>query len=99
MKLTPPTLWAGKLDYAEYMPRRPPSAHGRQAFEQVNVHAWLSENHPMVRGTAHSETIAVAQVHATLALAAATALGASSSLDVQAWRDAAGTKATDTLGP
>jgi hypothetical protein len=36
---------------------------------------------------------AAAQVHATLALAAATALGAASPLDAQAWRDAAGTKA------
>jgi hypothetical protein len=25
------------------MPRRPPSAHGRQAFEQVNVHAWPAD--------------------------------------------------------
>jgi hypothetical protein len=35
---------------------------------------------------------AAAQVHATLALAAATALGAASPVDTQAWRDAAGTK-------
>ncbi len=35
---------------------------------------------------------AIAQIHATLALAAATALGADN-LDSRAWRDAAGTKA------
>jgi hypothetical protein len=56
-------------------------------------------NYGEPKGIARSETIAAAQVHATLALAAATALGASSPVDAQAWRDAAGTKATDTPGP
>lgn len=36
---------------------------------------------------------AAAQVHATLALAAATALGRISPADERAWRDAAGTEA------
>jgi len=44
------------------------------------------------KGIGRSETIAAAQVHATLALAAATALSGDSPLDVQAWRDAAATK-------
>jgi hypothetical protein len=40
------------------------------------------------------ETVAAAQVHATLALAAATAIA--SSLDAMAWTDAAGTKLSDS---
>jgi len=39
----------------------------------------------------YQETVAAAQVHATLALAAATALGTAAA-DTAAWRDAAGTK-------
>jgi hypothetical protein len=42
-------------------------------------------------GVVSREVAAHAQVHATLALAAATALAAES-LDSRAWRDAAGTK-------
>ena len=42
-------------------------------------------------GVVAEEVAAHAQVHATLALAAATALAAES-LDLRAWRDAAGTK-------
>ena len=49
-------------------------------------------NYGEPKGIGRSETIAAAQVHATLALAAATALGGDSPLDVQAWRDAAATK-------
>ncbi len=47
--LSPDDRQAGKLDCAEYVPKRLPSAHGRQAFAQVNVHARLSESRPMVR--------------------------------------------------
>jgi hypothetical protein len=54
-------------------------------------------NYGEPKGISRSEAVAAAQVHATLALAAATALG-SSPADMQAWRDAAGTKATGTLG-
>ena len=42
-------------------------------------------------GLVAEEVAAHAQVHATLALAAATALAAEN-LDLRAWRDAAGTK-------
>jgi hypothetical protein len=49
-------------------------------------------NYGEPKGIGRSETIAAAQVHATLALAAATALGGDSAGDVQAWRDAAATK-------
>ena len=42
-------------------------------------------------GVVTEEVAAHAQVHATLALAAATAL-AGENLDLRAWRDAAGTK-------
>ena len=48
-------------------------------------------NYGEPRGIRRSETVATAQVHATLALAAATALGAG--LDERAWREATGTKA------
>lgn len=47
-------------------------------------------NYGEPKGIGRSETIAAAQVHATLALAAATALAADSPTDVQAWRAAAG---------
>ena len=52
-------------------------------------------NYGEPKGIARSETVAAAQVHATLALVAATALGAAHPLDTQAWRNAAGTKATE----
>jgi hypothetical protein len=55
-------------------------------------------NYGEPKGIARSEVVAAAQVHATLALAAATALSGASPPDMQAWRDAAGTKATGTLG-
>jgi hypothetical protein len=42
---------------------------------------------------------AVAQVHATLAHAAAEAVSDDSLMDTQAWREVAGTKADDTDAP
>jgi len=48
-------------------------------------------NYGEPKGIGRSETIAAAQVHAMLALAAATALSGDSPQDVQAWRDAVGT--------
>jgi hypothetical protein len=47
-------------------------------------------NYGEPKGIGRSETIAAAQVHAMLALAAATALSGDSPQDVQAWRDAVG---------
>ena len=47
-------------------------------------------NYGEPKGIGRSETIAAAQVHATLALAAATALAAASATDIQAWQAAAG---------
>jgi hypothetical protein len=55
-------------------------------------------NYGEPKGIGRSETIAAAQVHATLALAAATALVGDSPQDVQAWRRAAGAKGTDPRG-
>jgi hypothetical protein len=55
-------------------------------------------NYGEPKGIGRSETIAAAQVHATLALAAATALAGDSSQDIQAWRVAAGTQAADLRG-
>jgi hypothetical protein len=55
-------------------------------------------NYGEPKGIGRSETIAAAQVHATLALAAATALAGDSSQDIQAWRVAAGIQAADLRG-
>jgi hypothetical protein len=55
-------------------------------------------NYGEPKGIGRSETIAAAQVHATLALAAATALAGESPQDVQAWRRAAGAQAADPRG-
>lgn len=49
-------------------------------------------NYGEPKGIGRSETIAAAQVHATLALAAATALAGDNALDLQGWRVAAGAK-------
>jgi hypothetical protein len=49
-------------------------------------------NYGEPKGIGRSETIAAAQVHATLALAAATALTGNSPQEAQAWLNAAGTK-------
>jgi hypothetical protein len=55
-------------------------------------------NYGEPKGIGRSETIAAAQVHATLALAAATALAGDNALDLQAWRVAAGAESTDLRG-
>jgi hypothetical protein len=55
-------------------------------------------NYGEPKGIGRSETIAAAQVHATLALAAATALAGDSPQDAQAWRRAAGAQAADPYG-
>ncbi len=58
------------------------------AAEELLVDARLTQDEDAAdRGL----RLAIAQIHATLALAAATALG-SDSLDLRAWREAAGTK-------
>jgi hypothetical protein len=55
-------------------------------------------NYGEPKGIGRSETIAAAQVHATLALAAATALAGDHAQDLAAWREAAGAGGLDTPG-
>jgi hypothetical protein len=58
-------------------------------------------NYGEPKGIGRGETIAAALVHATLALAAATALAGDSPQDVQAWQrvaGGAGAQATDPRG-
>jgi hypothetical protein len=55
-------------------------------------------NYGEPQGIGRSETIAAAQVHATLALAAATALVGDNSQDMQAWQRVAGSQTADPLG-
>ena len=64
--------------------------HYRRAEELAEEARKYSSHSPAAAGTSAS----LAQVHVTLALAAATALG-TSHIETRAWVDAAGTKLSD----
>jgi len=62
-------------------------------------HYRLAEELLTSHGPLNGELIGAAQVHATLALAAATALASATRIEADAWRAVAGTEAEDVLQP
>jgi len=70
-----------------------PPANPQEALERI-INRELGRQGRMPKGMKPEEMIASAQVHAMLAVAAATAL-ASSGTDSRAWNEAAGTTYTD----